>query len=412
MLTTALQTVFLFQKCKKMNAFERLLPDPLMKPLTRCCIMPVKFLLGVCMKVTVATDSFKGSLTSLEAGRAVRDGILSVCPYASVTVLPLADGGEGTVDAIAPYTGGEVRRLTVTGPLGSPVEASYIFDPSSATAYIEMAKASGLTLVPSSSLDPLHATSYGTGELMADAIKAGARSLVICIGGSATNDAGAGMLQALGAKLTSEDGSDIPFGAAGLQSLSSVDLSALPSGISVTVASDVTNPLCGPDGASRVYGPQKGADFETCEMMDRLLLRFAKLTGFDPYEPGTGAAGGMSFALKDILGAELKSGADIVNDLTGAEALIRDCDIVITGEGRMDSQTVNGKAPYKILLLAQKYGKPVIGITGVLGEGYEKCLKAGFSRIVPLVTPTMDRDGAVVSVKETVRRLFEAGQLP
>ena len=361
------------------------------------------------MKVIVATDSFKGSLTSLEAGNAVRDGILEACPGVSVTVLPLADGGEGTIDAIAPYVGGSVRRLNVTGPLGSPVEASYIYDPSTATAYIEMAKASGLTLVSPASLDPLHATSYGTGELMADAIKAGASSLVICIGGSATNDAGAGMLQALGAKLTSENGSDIPFGAAGLNYLSSVDLSALPRGISVTVASDVTNPLCGPDGASHVYGPQKGADPKTAEMMDQLLMRFAKLTGFDPFESGTGAAGGMSFALKNFLGASIKSGADIVNELTGAESLIRDCDIVITGEGRMDSQTVNGKAPYKILQLAQKYGKPVIGITGVLGDGYEKCLEAGFSRIVPLVDPTMEREAARASVKETVRRLFEAG---
>ena len=381
-----------------------------MKPFRCRCIMLVKILLGVCMKVTIATDSFKGSLTSLEAGNAVRDGILAACPDASVTVLPLADGGEGTIDAIAPYVVGEVRRLTVTGPIGSPVEATYIYEPASKTAYIEMAKASGLTLVPSSSLDPLHATSYGTGELMADAIKSGARSLVICIGGSATNDAGAGMLQALGAKLTSEDGSDIPFGAAGLRSLSSVDLSAIPSNIFVTVASDVTNPLCGFDGASHVYGPQKGADFDTCEMMDLLLLRFAKLTGFDPFEPGTGAAGGMSFALKNFLGAELKSGADIVNDLTDAESLIRDSNIVITGEGRMDSQTVNGKAPYKILLLAQKYDKPVVGITGMLGDGYENCLLAGFSQIVPLVTPTMDRDGAIASVKETVRRLFESGQ--
>ena len=380
-----------------------------MKPFSRRCIMLVKILLGVCMKVTVATDSFKGSLTSLEAGNAVRDGILEVCPGSDVTVLPLADGGEGTVDAITPYVNGEIRRLTVTGPLGSLIEASYIYDPASKTAYIEMAKASGLTLVPSSSLDPLHATSYGTGELMADAVKSGARSLVICIGGSATNDAGAGMLQALGAKLASEDGSDIPSGAAGLRSLSSVDLSALPSGISITVASDVTNPLCGLNGASHVYGPQKGADFDTCEMMDLLLLRFARLTGFDPYEPGTGAAGGMSFALKNFLGAELKSGADIVNELTGVESLIRDSDIVITGEGRMDSQTLNGKAPYKILLLSEKYGKPVIGISGVLGEGYEKCLEAGFSRIVPLVTPVMDRNCAIKSVKETVRRLFEEG---
>ena len=363
------------------------------------------------MKVVVATDSFKGSLSSLEAGNAVRAGILSVRPDASVTVLPLADGGEGTLDAIAPYVGGEVRNVAATGPLGSPVSASYLFDPGSQTAYIEMAKASGLTLVPFSSLDPLHATTYGTGELMSDAISSGARSLVICIGGSATNDGGSGMLQSLGCRLTREDGTDIPLGCIGLKDLASVDTSNLPRGISITVASDVTNPLCGPEGASFVYGPQKGASPETAAEMDSYLHHFASISGFDPFEPGTGAAGGMSFALKNYLGASLRSGADIVNGLTGIESLIKDCDIVITGEGRMDSQTVNGKAPYKVLLLGQKYKKPVIGITGILGEGYEKCLEAGFSKIVPLVTPAMDRDAAVASVIETVRQNFSNGMM-
>ena len=362
------------------------------------------------MKVVVATDSFKGSLSSLEAGNAVRAGILSVRPDASVTVLPLADGGEGTLDAIAPYVGGEVRNVTVTGPLGSPVSASYLFDPGSQTAYIEMAKASGLMLV-SSSLDPLHSTSYGTGELMNDAILSGARSLVICIGGSATNDGGAGMLQALGCRLTRKDGTDILLGCIGLKDLAHIDTSAMPGGISVTVASDVTNPLCGQNGASFVYGPQKGASPETAAEMDSYLHHFASISGFDPFEPGTGAAGGMSFALKNFLGASLRSGADIVNELTGIESLIKDCDIVITGEGRMDSQTVNGKAPYKVLQLGLKYGKQVIGITGILGEGYEKCLEAGFSKIVPLVTPAMDRDAAVASVSETVRQNFSNGMM-
>lgn len=361
------------------------------------------------MKIVIATDSFKGSLTSTEAGDAVRDGILSVCPDASVTVFPLADGGEGTIDAIAPYVSGAVRSLTVTGPLGSPVTASYIYDSYSETAYIEMAKASGLTLIGPDELDPLHATTYGTGELIADAVRSGARNLVICIGGSATNDGGAGMLQALGARLLDKEGKDIPRGAEGLRLLATADLSALPSGLSVTVACDVTNPLCGPSGASFVYGPQKGATPEMAAEMDSYLFHFAEVTGFDPHEAGTGAAGGMSFALRNFLGAELKSGADIVNELTGIEKSIRDCDLVITGEGRMDSQTVNGKAPYKILLLGQKYGKPVIGITGVLGDGHEKCLEAGFMRIVPLVTPTMDRDSAIISVKETARTLFGPG---
>lgn len=360
------------------------------------------------MKVVVAMDSFKGSLTSLEAGNAVREGILAAVPSNDVTVLPLADGGEGTVDAIAPYIHGITKTITVTGPLGTPVDADYIFEPDSKTAYIEMAKASGLTLVKTEERDPYLATTFGTGELIKDAIGNGAEKLVICIGGSATNDGGAGMLQALGAKLTDKDGNDICHGSIGLKDLAAIDLSALiGKGLDITVASDVTNPLCGPDGASHVYGPQKGATYETAEQMDGWLKHFAETSGFDPYEKGTGAAGGISFALKNILGANIRSGADIVTGITGAEELIKNCDIVITGEGRMDSQTVNGKAPYKILQLGTKYGKRVIGITGILGDGYEDCIKAGFEKIVPLVRPTMVTSDAINSVKETAQELFK-----
>ena len=360
------------------------------------------------MKVVTAMDSFKGSLTSLEAGNAVRDGILAVCPDADVTVLPLADGGEGTIDAIAPYVNGEIRTLTVCGPLGDPVDSYYVFDAASNTAYIEMAKASGLTLIDESRRDPFNATSYGTGELILDAVNNGAKHLVVCIGGSATNDGGAGMLQALGARFLASSGNEIPRGAIGLRSIHSIDLySLVGTGLDIVVASDVTNPLCGPDGCSHVYGPQKGATYEAACEMDEWLRAFAGKCGFDPFEPGTGAAGGMSFALKNFLGASIRSGADIVTDITGAGSLIRECDIVITGEGRMDSQTVNGKAPFKIMKLGVKYGKRVIGITGILGEGYGACLDAGFDKIVPLINPTMDTTKAIESVIETTRTLFE-----
>ena len=359
------------------------------------------------MRAVIAMDSFKGSLTSLEAGNAVRRGLLKVCPDAETEVLPLADGGEGTIDALAPFIHGLAKNLTVTGPLGSPVEASYIYVNDTKTAYIEMAKASGLTLVEPQHRNPLNATSYGTGELMRDAITGGAEKLVICIGGSATNDGGAGMLQALGAKLSDKDGNDIRPGASGLKDLYSTGLSGLIGKyLDITVACDVTNPLCGPDGASSVYGPQKGATEEVCREMDGLLRRFAEISGFDPLEKGTGAAGGISFALKNFLGARIRSGADIVMDITGAEPRIRDCNIVITGEGRMDSQTVSGKAPYKIMKAGVKYGKPVYGITGVLGEGYEECLRAGFTRIEPLINPTMVTEEAVRSVEETAAKLF------
>ena len=274
------------------------------------------------MKVVVAMDSFKGSLTSLEAGNAVREGILASCPSAEVAVIPLADGGEGTVDAIAPYIHGITKTITVTGPLGTPVDADYIFEPDSKTAYIEMAKASGLTLVKTEERDPYLATTFGTGELIKDAIGNGAEKLVICIGGSATNDGGAGMLQALGAKLTDKDGNDIRTGCAGLKDLAAVDLSGLTGkGLDITVASDVTNPLCGPDGASHVYGPQKGAAYEEAEEMDGWLKHFAEISGFDPYEKGTGAAGGMSFALKNFLGANIRSGADIVTEIKARNRL-------------------------------------------------------------------------------------------
>ena len=359
------------------------------------------------MKIVVAMDSFKGSLTSLEAGNAVKDGILHVCPDADITVLPLADGGEGTLDVLLPYINGYTRHLTVTGPLGTPVGSEYVFEPETKTAYIEMAKASGLTLVDPADLDPCSATSYGTGELIKDAIGNGAERLVICIGGSATNDGGAGMMQALGARLTDQDGKDICRGASGLRSLYTADISSMAGrDLDITVATDVINPLCGPDGASHVYGPQKGATYEMAEEMDKCLLHFASVTGFDPYEPGTGAAGGMSFALKNFFNASVISGADLVTSITGAESLIKDCDIVITGEGRMDSQTVKGKAPFKILELGKKHGKRVTAVTGILGDGYEECLKAGFDKILPLEDPTMETKEAIESVKETAGRLF------
>ena len=357
------------------------------------------------MKVVVAVDSFKGSLTSLEAGEAVKRGILRACPDADVTVLPLADGGEGTIDSIAPFICGITKTISVSDPLGRPIEASYIIDSVSKSAYIEMAKAAGLTLLKEDERDPYLTTTYGVGELMKDAIDNGA--FVIGLGGTATCDGGAGMLQALGARLLDKDGNDIRHGAIGLKDLYKADLSSLLGrGIQVITASDVTNPLCGPDGASFVYGPQKGASQKACEEMDDWLKNYAVLTGFDPYEKGTGAAGGMSFALKNILGAELMSGAKIVMDITGAEDLIRDCDIVITGEGRIDSQTLNGKAPFMVMEAGVKYGKPVIGICGITGEGYEECLKAGFAKIVPLIHPVMETSKAVISVEETVERFF------
>ena len=361
------------------------------------------------MKVVVAMDSFKGSLTSLEAGEAVRRGILRTCPDAEVDVFPLADGGEGSLACIAPYVGGAEITLTVTGPLGAPVDASYIYNPATHTAYIEMARASGLTLLDPAELDAMHATSFGTGELMLDAVRRGALEMYIFVGGSATSDGGAGMLQALGAKLLNENGSDIGPGAAGLADLCTADLSQMAGrDLSIVVASDVTNPLCGHDGAGFVYGPQKGASEADCAKIDEYLYKFSGVLGFDPHEDGTGAAGGITFALKNVLGAKIVPGASLVMSLTGIAQEISLCNIVITGEGRMDSQTVKGKAPMRVLDLARTYGKPVTGICGMLGDGSDECLKAGFEQIVPLVRPTMVREDAMLSLEETAELLVQS----
>lgn len=364
------------------------------------------------MKVAVLMDSFKGSMTSLEAGNAVKKGILSVYPDAEVSVFPLADGGEGTIGSIAPFIGGIEKELTVTGPSGKKISASYFYVPSDQCAYIEMAKTCGLTLLEECEKDPFTTTTYGVGELIRDAVNGGAKTLVICIGGSATNDGGAGMLQALGAKFLDKNGHEISLGCKGLKDLYSVDISSFSyGGIKVIAACDVTNPMCGEDGCSYVYGPQKGATPEACKEMDLILRSYVDICGFDPFEKGTGAAGGMSFALKNFLGAELKSGADIVIDVTGAENAVRECDIVITGEGRMDSQTLNGKAPYKIMELGKRYGKQVIGFCGITGSGYEDLIRCGFTKIVPLIRPTMVTSEALKSLEDTAADLFSGSEI-
>lgn len=359
------------------------------------------------MKVTVAMDSFKGSMSSLEAGNAARDGILRSHPDWNVTVLPLADGGEGTIDAITPFMDLEKHNLKVTGPLGEIVDSYYIVSKEDKTAYIEMAKASGLTLISPDKLNPYEATTYGTGELIRDAAIHGAKKIVVFLGGSATNDGGTGMLQALGIRFLDENGKEIERGAIGLKDLHSIDTEGLMAlDADFICATDVTNPLCGRNGASHVYGPQKGATFEMAETMDGWLCNLAKLAGADPDLPGSGAAGGSGFALMHFLGAKLESGADMVTRITRLEEAIQNCDIVITGEGRIDSQTLNGKAPYRVMKTAANYGKKTMGICGITGEGWEKCLAEGFDKIVPLIETSMEKDSAIISLANTLTGLF------
>ena len=344
------------------------------------------------MRVVVAIDSFKGSLSSLQAGQAVQEAALKVNENTSVLITPLADGGEGTVDALAAGLGGEKVRVTVTGPLGTPVNAEYGILPNQ-TAVIEMAAAAGLPLVPEDQRNPMNTTTYGVGELIKDAIRRGCRHFIVGIGGSATNDGGAGMLSALGYRLLDAEGREIPLGAKGLEKITSVVAdSALPELEECTfrVACDVNNPLCGQTGCSAVYGPQKGATAEDIARMDSWLKRFATLTKrynpkVDMDHPGAGAAGGLGSAFLAYTNATLESGIKIIMEETGLESAIADADLIVTGEGRLDHQTVMGKAPIGVAKLAKKYGKKVIAFSGCVVSGAEVCNDHGIDAFFPIV---------------------------
>ena len=339
------------------------------------------------MKITVAIDSLKGSLASMEAGNAAKGGILRVYPEAEVFVRPLADGGEGTVDALTEGLGGRIRTISVSDPLGRPLQADYgiLTSPGQGEplAVIEMAAASGLPLLAAAERNPLRTTTYGVGELILDAIRQGCRRFLIGIGGSATNDGGLGMLSALGYQFLKEDGTPVSPGAAG---------SVLPelSACSFRIACDVTNPLCGPNGCSAVYGPQKGASREDIVNMDRWMQAYAVLTArqfphADPTVPGTGAAGGLGFAFLSYMNAVLEPGASIVLEETSLESFIQDSDIVITGEGRLDGQTAMGKAPIAVARLAKKYGKPVFAFSGCVTPDAIQCNDAGIDAFFPIL---------------------------
>ncbi len=354
------------------------------------------------MKILIATDSFKGSLSSLEAGRAIEKGIKVAMPDAEVTVRPLADGGEGTVDALCEGMDGERVRAQVSGPLGERICAEYCIV-KGATAVIEMASAAGLPLVPTEKRAPMNTTTFGVGELIADAIARGCRSFIIGIGGSATNDGGTGMLSALGFKFFDKNGREIARGARGLEDLAEISaenaLSALKE-CSFRIACDVNNPLCGERGCSAVFAPQKGASGTDIELMDGWLSRYAALAGGDPEYPGAGAAGGMGFAFMTFLGGSLEPGVDIILSETGLEEYISNCDIMITGEGRIDRQTLMGKAPMGVARLAKKYGRRVIAFCGCLGEGAGECIGRGFDEIYPSADAPTPED----MIKENAER--------
>lgn len=372
------------------------------------------------MKVVVAMDSFKESMSSITAGKAAEAGIRRVCPEAQVCVRPLADGGEGTVKALIQGMGGKLERCTVTGPLGKPVSCEYGILQDKKTAVIEMAGAAGLMLVPVEERNPMVTTTYGVGEVIRDAIQKGCRRFIAGIGGSATNDGGAGMLQALGFSMLDEAGEQIGFGAGELMRIARVSSAgAMPELAECTfrVACDVTNPLCGPEGASAVYGPQKGASADMIRNMDAGLARFAAVAGevfpsADAFYPGTGAAGGLGFAFQAFLNGTLEPGVKIIIEETGLSEYLKNADYVVTGEGRLDGQTVQGKAPMGVAKLAKAYGKPVLAFSGSVAADAGICNHEGIDAFFPIVRSAvnqeeaMKEENAVRNMEDTVEQVF------
>ncbi|WP_257309986.1 glycerate kinase [Geothrix fuzhouensis] len=349
------------------------------------------------MRIIVAPDSFKGSVSALGVAEAMARGIHAVFPAAEVLKVPIADGGEGTVEALVAATGGRLMHTEVRDPLGESVRAHWGISGDGTTAFIEMASASGLPLVPKERRDPRITSTFGTGELMKAALEAGLRKLVIGIGGSATNDGGTGMARALGVRFLDAEGRDLHEGGAALARLARIDLSGLDLRLaqaSVLVACDVDNPLCGPRGASAVYGPQKGATPEMVQELDAALGVFASVataaTGRDiALLPGAGAAGGLGAGLLFFTPASLRPGVSIVLETTGFEALVQGADLLITGEGRTDLQTAMGKAPVGVAAVAKRHGVPVICIAGGLGDGADEVLRHGIDALATTVPQPM-----------------------
>lgn len=379
------------------------------------------------MKVVVAIDSLKGSLSSLEAGEAIKSGVLKAMPEAEVCVRPLADGGEGTVEALALGMGGELKTVEVTGPLGEKVNCLYGILEESKTAIVEMSGAAGITLVSDELRNPLHTTTYGVGEVIKDAIANGCRHFIVGIGGSATNDGGIGMLQALGFGMLDKDGNQVPFGAKGIKEIVTItDDQVIPElkECSFRIACDVTNPLCGERGCSAVYGPQKGATPEMVKEMDAWLADYAKLVSAkyekaDAEYPGTGAAGGMGFAFLAYTNAVLESGIKIILEETKLEDYVKDADIIITGEGRLDGQTAFGKAPIGVAKIAKKFDKTVLAFAGSVTKDAVVCNEHGIDAFFPILrriqtlqeamTPEIARDNMVTTVEQVFRLINVRG---
>ncbi|MGC3790813.1 glycerate kinase [Priestia aryabhattai] len=364
------------------------------------------------MKIVIAPDSFKESLTALHVCEAVEKGIKAHFPDVEISKVPMADGGEGTVQSLVDATGGQIIQAKVTGPLDKEVEAFYGILGDGNTAVIEMAAASGLHHVPVDKRNPLITTTRGTGELILKALDHKVKHIIIGIGGSATNDGGTGMAKALGAKLLDANGAEIKEGGGSLAQLASIDLTNLDSRLAevkVEVACDVDNPLTGETGASAVFGPQKGATPDMVKQLDRNLAHYAAIVGKEmgihiQSIPGAGAAGGLGGGLLAFLSVELKPGVDIVIKATQLESYIKNADLVITGEGRIDGQTIYGKTPIGVAKTAKKHSVPVIAIAGSIGAGSEAVYEHGISALFSVVPGAVSLQEALEKADENIER--------
>jgi glycerate kinase len=356
------------------------------------------------MRILIAPQEFKGSLTALEAAEAMAAGARQVAPAAEIETLPMADGGPGTVDAVVAATDGQIRSTTVRGPLGRPVDARWGLV-EGGTAVIEMAAAAGLSLLAEGERDVRAAWTYGVGELLSAALDAGCRRLVVGLGGSATNDGGAGMARALGAYFLDADGAELPPGGAALARLQRIDISGLDARLGeaeVVAAADVRNPLCGPEGASLVYGPQKGADAATARELDDALRRYGEIVQRDAGVPvldlpGAGAAGGLGAGLVAFCGARIEPGVEVVAEVVGLRERLRGCDLVLTGEGRLDGQTGYGKTVAGVARMAKAEGISVVAVAGALGEGWGEVLRLGVDGVETIVPSLAGPEEAMAS---------------
>ena len=378
-------------------------------------LLQIGFLTPARMRIVVAPDSFKESLSAPEAAHAIAEGIRRVCPDAEILEVPMADGGEGTVEALVQATCGEIVQCTATGPLGEPVEAFYGRLGSGNAVVVEMAASSGLHLVPKDRRDARNTTTRGTGELILRALGEAPDRLIVGIGGSATNDAGAGMAQALGYRLLDAEGCDVAPGGAALSRLARIVRPGMRpwDGVDIVVACDVTNPLTGPKGASRVYGPQKGATPSDVAELDAALAHFADIVYRDlgigiQHMPGAGAAGGLGGGLVAFLGATIRRGVEIMAEASGLEAAVEGTDLVFTAEGRLDGQSVHGKTPVGVAHIAQRHGVPCVALAGALGDGYRAVYGEGVTAALAITAGPETLENALAHTGERLSAAAEA----